>query len=88
VLSPLEQVLYLIEAARQESREMNEVARQEAREMNDASRLEAREESRTIRQETLQLEEAARKESRTFFLALVAIGAAIMGTVIGTSLAG
>ena len=42
VLSRLEQVLYVIEAARQESREMNEVARKEAREMNDATRQEAR----------------------------------------------
>ena len=77
VLSRLEQVLYLIEAARQESREMNEVARQEAREMNDATRQEAREENRALRQEMLQLVEAARRDARNLFIAAISIGAVV-----------
>ena len=88
VVSRLDQALNLIEVARQEARDMNEASRQEARDMNEASRQEAREDNRALRQEMLQLVEATRRESRTFFLALIAIGAAIMGTVIGTSLAG
>ena len=67
---------------------MNEATRLEAREMNEVTRQEAREDNRALRRETLQLVESARRESRTFFLPLIAIGAAIMGTVIGTSIAG
>ena len=77
VLSRLDQVVNQIEAARQEAREMNEAARQEARE-----------DTRALRRETHQLVEAARRESRIFFLSLIAIGAGVLGTVIGTSLAG
>jgi F0F1-type ATP synthase membrane subunit b/b' len=77
VLSRLEQVLYVIEAARQESREMNEVARKEAREMNDATRQEAREENRALRQEMLQLVEAARRDARNLFIAAISIGAVV-----------
>ena len=69
-------------------REMNEATRLEAREMNETTRQEARDDNRALRQEMLQIVEAARRESRTFFLSLIAIGAAIMGTVLGTSLAG
>ena len=50
VLSRLDHVLQVVEAARQEAREMNEATRQEAREMNEATRQEAREDSRSLRQ--------------------------------------
>ena len=66
VLSRLDQVINLIEAVRQEAREMNE-----------AARLEAREEIRALRQETHQLVEGARRDSRNLFIAGFSIGAVL-----------
>ena len=77
VLSRLDQVVSLIEAVRQEAREMNEAVRQEAREMNEAARQEAREDIRALRQETHQLVDSARRDARNLFIAALSIGAAL-----------
>ena len=77
VLSRLDQVVNLIEAVRQEAREMNEAARQEAREMNEAARQEAREDLRALRQETHQQVDGARRDARNLFIAAISIGAAV-----------
>ena len=88
VLSRLDHVLQVVEAARQEAREMNEATRQEAREMNEATRQEAREineatrqeareDSRSLRQETHQSVESARRDARNLFIAALSIGAAL-----------
>ena len=66
VLSRLDHVLQVVEAARQEAREMNEATRQEARE-----------DSRSLRQETHQLVESARRDARNLFIAALSIGAAL-----------
>ena len=98
ILSRLNHVLQVVEAARQEAREMNEAARQEAREMNEAARQEAREmneaarreareETRNLRQETHQLVEAARRDTRNLFIAGVAIVSAWGGGLIGMGIA-
>ena len=87
VLSRLDHVLQVVEAARQEAREMNEAARREAREMNEATRQETREETRALRQETHQLVEAARRDTRNLFIAGVAIVSAWGGGLIGLGIA-
>ena len=65
VSSRLDQLLIMVEAARQEAREMNEAARLEAREANEVARREARE-----------MNEATRKDARNMFLTGLGIGAA------------
>lgn len=83
VLSRLNHVLQVVEAGRQEVREMNEAARREAREMNGETRRESREEIRTLPQETQQSVEAARRDARNLLFASVAIvstwGAGLIG---------
>ena len=97
VLSRLDQVVNLIEAVRQEAREMNEAvrqearemneaARQEAREMNEAARQEAREDLRALRQETHQQVDGARKDARNLFIAGLAIVSAWGGGLIGLAI--
>ncbi len=97
VLSRLDRVLVIVEATRQESREMieaarkesreiNEANRQESREMNEATRKEMREISEANRQESREMIEAARKESRTFFVSIISIGAALTAAAIGTGI--
>ena len=66
VLSRLDQAINLIEAVRQEVREMNEATRQEARE-----------EIRALRQETHQLVDSVRRDSRNLFIVALSIGAAL-----------
>ena len=85
VLSRLDQVINLIEAVRQEAREMNETTRQEAREMNETTRQEAREEIRALRQETHQLVDGARRDARNLFIAGFSIGA-VLFTGFGTGI--
>ena len=87
VLSRLDQVTNLIEAVRQEAREMNEATRQEAREMNEATRQEAREEIRALRQDTHQLVDGARRDARNLFIAGLAIVSAWGGGLIGLAIA-
>ena len=99
VLAILSRILNTVESARQEAREMNEATRREAREMNEAARTEAREANEAARKEAREANEAARKEAREdnaavrreariLFLSLLTLGAALFGTVLGTSLAG
>ena len=99
VLAILSRILNTVEAARQEARDMNEIARREAREANEAARREAREANEAARREAREANEAARKEAREdnaavrreariLFLSLLTLGAALFGTVLGTSLAG
>ena len=99
VMSLLGRILNTVEAARQEAREMNEIARREAREMNEATRKEAREDNEATRKEAREMNEATRKEAREdneavrkeariLFLSPLTLGAALFGTVLGTSLAG
>ncbi len=88
VLSLLGRILNTVEAARQEAREMNEIARREAREMNETTRKEAREANETTRKESREDNAAVRREARILFLSLLTLGAALFGTVLGTSLAG
>lgn len=66
VLSRLDHVIGLVEAFRQEAREMNEATRQEARE-----------EIRALRQETHQLVDGARRDARNLFIAGFSIGAVL-----------
>ena len=77
VLSRLNHVLQVVEAARQEAREMNEAARQEAREMNEATRQEAREANEVARREAREMNESARRDARNLFIAAISIGAAV-----------
>ena len=70
------QILNAIEAARQESREMNEAARREARE-----------ETRALRQETHQLVDSARRDARNLFIAGIAIVSAWGAGLIGLGIA-
>ena len=88
VLSRLNHILTVVEAARQEAREMNEAARQEAREMNEATRQEAREANEATRREAREANEvarkearesieAARKDARNLFIASLTIGATV-----------
>ncbi len=81
-------LMQAIDAARQEAREANEAARQEAREVNDATRRESREDNEAARKEAREANEAPRKETRTYFLALLTLGVAVLGTVIGTAIVG
>ena len=69
VLSRLDQAINLIEAVRQEVREMNEAT--------EAVRQEAREEIRALRQETHQLVDSVRRDSRNLFIVALSIGAAL-----------
>ncbi len=66
ILSRLNQALTIVEAFRQEAREMNEVARKEAREANEVARKEARE-----------MNEATRKDARHLFIAALTVGTAL-----------
>lgn len=88
VLSRLDQVVNLIESVRLEARELNEIARQEAREEIRGLRQETREMNEASRKEAREDNEAVRKEARILFLSLLTLGAALFGTVLGTSLAG
>ena len=76
VLSRLDQLLQVVEAARQEAREANETARQEAREANETARREARE-----------MVESARKDARNLFIAGLAIASAWGAGLIGLGIA-
>ena len=87
VLSRLDQVVNLIEAVRQEAREMSEAARQEAREMSEAARQEAREETRALRQETHQSVDAARRDARNLLVAGLAVVSGWGAGLIGLGLA-
>ena len=64
VLSRLNQIVSLVEASRQEARDMNEATRKEAREMAEAVRLEAREIAEAARKEAREANEIARREAR------------------------
>ena len=77
ILTLLSRILDTVEAARREAREMNEATRKEAREANEAARREAREDNAAVR-----------RDARIWFLSLLTLGAALFGTVLGTSLAG
>ncbi len=77
VLSRLNHILTVVEAARQEAREMNEATRQEAREANEATRREAREANEVARKEARESIEAARKDARNLFIASLTIGAIV-----------
>ena len=76
VLSRLDQVVNLIEAVRQEAREMSEAARQEARE-----------ETRALRQETHQSVDAARRDARNLLVAGLAVVSGWGAGLIGLGLA-
>ncbi len=76
VLSRIDQVLNLVEAVRQEARDMNEAARQEAREANELARRESRE-----------MVEAARRDARNLFIAGLAVVSAWGGGLIGLGIA-
>ena len=77
ILTLLSRILDTVEAARREAREANEATRKEAREANEAARREAREDNAAVR-----------RDARIWFLSLLTLGAALFGTVLGTSLAG
>ena len=88
ILSRLNHVLTIVEAARQEAREMNDAARQEAREMNEvarkeakeaneAARKEAREANEVARKEAREMNEATRKDARQLFIAALTVGTAL-----------
>ena len=64
-----------------------EAARQEAREMNEATRREAQEENRSLRQETHQLVDSARRDARNLIIAGVAIVSAWGAGLIGLGIA-
>lgn len=94
VLSRLDRVLAIVEASREEARDMNEATRQEmreiiaaarkeSREINETTRKEAKEINESSRQESGERIEAARKESRTFFVSIITIGATLTAAAIG-----
>ena len=76
------------EATRREAREANEATRREAREANEATRRETREDNAAVRKESREDNATIRREARILFLSLLTLGAALFGTVLGTSLAG
>ncbi len=98
VLSRIDQVLNLVEAVRQEARDMNEAVRQEARDMNEAvrqeardmneaARQEAREANELARRESREMVEAARRDARNLFIAGLAVVSAWGGGLIGLGIA-
>ena len=88
ILTLLSRILDTVEAARREAQEANEAARREAREDNAAARREAKEANEAARKEAREDNAAVRRDARIWFISLLTLGAALFGTVLGTSLAG